>query len=176
MSYVQSLRLMLQAIVRGPKPASDGSSATARWVQRCSMFVLYLGLSLCAVTNVARADPAGCTAIANILSSDACDGPDPYYPTSEYLTCYTVPGWTPGNTAIRQIMTSLVHPGNTVEYTLSEYYCSAAPGKNLGRDTPTVGDPINPSNGNKYLEDVDFQGGAVADLHALLQQPVGHSP
>jgi YD repeat-containing protein len=36
---------------------------------------------------------------------------------------------------------------------------ASVPGKNMGGGTPTVGDPINPSNGSKYQEDTDYQGG-----------------
>jgi len=124
---------------------------------------LYALIGLCVTPGLVRADAESCAEVRGWLSASACNGVD-YYDPAAVLSCYTQPDngqlGHPGWTDIYQVFTT--SGGSTVDL-LGEFDCSYDPSKNVGavgHGSPLVGDPINASIGNKFIEEVDYDGGA----------------
>jgi len=170
MDFVRRVLLVLCTGTFGVGTAGGEGMAVStfaqRWRRRTS-YVLCLLLVACVMPSLANADAAGCASVVDWLASANCYGPDyPNYPMYT-LSCYTIPA--PGNPGVTQVwgVTS------SATYTfapamLAEYACSNDPSKNAGQGgpgTPMVGDPINASNGNKFLKESDYVGSPWLTFH-----------
>jgi RHS repeat-associated protein len=139
MDFVWCLMLALCAGVFCFRSAA-GKGRSASSIQnskRRSVFLLtslLLGSGL--LPNLAHADAASCEQVAAWLSSDACNGVDPYDSVAT-LSCYTTPDPTvSGVTEVWQIFTA--YGASTVDL-IGEYDCSANPVANSGSGIATDG-------------------------------------
>ena len=74
-----------------------------------------------------------------------------------WVSCFTTSSThatSPGYVDLYQVQSGA---GGSHALFASSWLCSTDPGENVGPGLG-VGDPINPSNGNKYLEDTDYLG------------------
>jgi len=159
MNFVQRIGLVLCTGVFRAGAVMAGGRATSRAMQRlkwCVAFVLYLLLGVCMIPSIAHANAAGCADIEAALSAQICHE-TLYIPGPEIITCITQPVAN-GYTLVSQVYDWIGY-GTTV-HPYGQWICSFDPAANIGNHShiPYVGDPINPSMGNKYLQETDYQG------------------